>query len=227
MSVYYSDDRVTLHHGDALEITEWLAADVLVTDPPYGISWVQPEFFVKMRGKSFPSKGYDGIANDGDTACRDAVLAAMGGKPQVVFGSPLLPPPEKTKQVLIWKKPLNSGVFGAIGGFRRDIEAVYLLGPWPKRSPDRSAVIASSGSVNQAGLVGGHPHSKPVQLLEAIIDRCPPGTIADPFAGSGSTLIAARNLGRKAIGVELEEKYCEIIARRLDQQAFDFEEEPA
>ena len=69
----------------------------------------------------------------------------------------------------------------------------------------------------------GHPTPKPLTLMEQLVRKCPPGVIADPFAGSGATLIAARNLGRKAIGVELEEKYCEIIAKRLDQQVIDFD----
>ncbi len=67
-----------------------------------------------------------------------------------------------------------------------------------------------------------HPTPKPIPLMERLIAKCPPGAIADPFAGSGATLLAARNLDRKAIGVEIEERYCELIARRLDQMCLNF-----
>jgi len=69
-------------------------------------------------------------------------------------------------------------------------------------------------------------HRKPNPVMEWLVNATE-GVVADSFAGSGSTLIAARNLGRKAIGVEIEERYCEIIARRLDQMCLDFGGETA
>lgn len=214
MSVYYEGDGITLHHGDCREITDWLAADVLLTDPPYGVSWTVPTY----NG----GRKHDGIKNDGDLDARNDVLLKWGGaKPAMVFGSPIAPFPINTKQVLVWAKPVDSGIFGAIGGYRRDWEAIYLLGKWPAGPARRSGIIRTSVGT-QSYLTGEHPHAKPEALLEALIDAAPPGVVADPFAGSGSTLVAAKRAGRKAIGVEIEERYCEIIARRLSQGVLDF-----
>src|ERR1035441_9231960 len=131
-------------------------------------------------------------------------------------GALRMPVPPGTMQVLVYQKPPGAG-WRSTAGFRRDAEAVYLLN-LPAGYGGRTSVLSTRARV-AAGLGSryGHPHAKPVDVLETLISACPPGVIADPFAGSGSTLIAARNQGRHAIGVELDERYCEAAARRLAQ----------
>lgn len=210
MNPYYQDDYVTLYHADCLQHLDMLnQADVLITDPPYGIGW---------RIGDHPKRGssaHVGIQNDADTTARDTVLAEWGSeKPGVVFAGWKKPLANFT-DLLVWKKPIDAGVVGSITGFRRDTEAIYLTGVWPRRRSTWTSVLETTGG--KARYYAGHPHSKPVPLLERLISLTP-GTVIDPFAGSGSTLRAAKNLGRKAIGFEIEEKYCEIAAQRLAQE---------
>jgi len=86
---YYSDDSVTLYHGDCREVTAWLEADVLVTDPPYGISWSTHGGGRDLRNWA-PRQAKAGIVGDHSTEARDDVLSLWGDRPAVVFGSPLI-----------------------------------------------------------------------------------------------------------------------------------------
>lgn len=220
MTLYYQDEHITLYHGDCLtEHREWLDADVLVTDPPYGVKWAQR--FGGYTGAASYKKLRTAVSGDADELSRDAVLAEWSERPAVVFGSWKATRPNGVRSRLIWDKqgshpgPLNSPFYTAD-------EEVYIIGKgFRASSPPQRSVISTKEqrSVEVARI--GHPTPKPVPLMEILVDRCPPGVISDPFAGSGATLVAARNLGRKAIGVELEERYCEIIARRLDQGVLD------
>lgn len=227
MSLYYEDEYVQLHHGDCMKVDAWLGADVLVTDPPYGRAWRQGLIKEKRYPKAMNAASHDGIAGDDTTEVRDDALTAWGdARPWVAFGDLMLQPPRGTKLVCVYYKAVaNAGLRGAIDDVRRDAEAIYLGGKRKSGIGGRSSVFRFGGAISGTEGIAtatGHPHTKPVGLMEELISLSPPGVVADPFAGSGSTLIAARNLGRKAIGVEVEEKYCEIIARRLSQQAFDF-----
>lgn len=226
MKPYYEDDYVKLYHGDCLtEHREWLTADVLVTDPPYGRNWKQGNIKEARWPAAQDSDAHPGIANDGTTETRDAALAAWGSKPWVAFGDLMLAPPTGTKLTAVYHKNSGtSGFRGAVAGVRRDAEAIYFGGGHKSGLGGRTSVFEYAGSVSGShGLTGetGHPHTKPVSLMMQLIERCPTGTVADPFSGSGSTLVAAKALGRRAIGVELEEKYCEIAARRLSQEVLD------
>lgn len=221
MKPYYQDDNVTLYHGDCMEITEWLDADVLVTDPPYGINWVPKKGRYKGAGSQTQD---DPIANDQSTAARNAAIAAWGDKPRIVFGSWRADRPNPVDHRLIWHKQ-GQAPGPANAAFMVQDEEIYVTGSgFKKSSPPLRSVITTHEARSVVVAQIGHPTPKPVALMELLIMRCPDGAIADPFAGSGATLLAARNQNRKAIGVELEERYCEIIAKRLDQMCLDFGE---
>jgi site-specific DNA-methyltransferase (adenine-specific) len=225
VSLYYEDDSVKLYYGDCLtEHREWLDADVLVTDPPYGRDWRSGSGMTNSHGRGRGSVAHGGIANDKDTSTRDAALEAWGDRLAIVFGDPLIIQPTGAVQVLPYIKPIDAGIKGARAGRRRDLENIYLVGPWPVGVGGRSSVITTNGLVagpRGIGTRAGHPHAKPQDVMQELVDMAP-GTIADPFTGSGSTLVAAKALGRKAIGVELEERYCEIAAKRLAQDVLPF-----
>ena len=230
---YYSDDSVVLIHGDCLEHPEWwTGADVLVTDPPYGIKYrSRAAIDYSRRLESQP------LSNDTDTAVRDLVVIMWGDeRPAIVFGSWRVPKPENVLSTLIWDKGEQNGLGSMHLPWSPTHEEIYVMGQtvarggspkgWKQngRHPRRGSVIKNRECLsNPHGLVAtiGHPTPKPLGLMEHLIDRCPSGTIADPCAGSGSTLVAAKLLGRRAVGVELEEKYCEIAARRLSQGVLD------
>jgi site-specific DNA-methyltransferase (adenine-specific) len=100
-------------------------------------------------------------------------------------------------------------------------ELVFVLGDGFE-GPRTTGVLSGDTVVTWATKGRCHPNLKPVGLMRRLLEKCPPGTILDPFMGSGTTLRAAKDLGRRAIGIEIEEKYCEIAVRRLAQGVLPF-----
>jgi DNA methylase len=224
MEPYYQDESVTLYLGDCRDVPAWLGADFLLTDPPYGRAWKQGN----TKGARQKSSARDGIEGDDSTLVRDYALTRwfhFTQRPAAVFGDLMLPPPDGTKQVLIYHKPIDAGLRGATGGFRRDVEAIYLLGGWKSglaQYGHPSSVLRTCEPMVSGGMglshMAGHPLAKPVDVLQTLLRHAGcPTLVADPFAGSGSTLLAARTLGLHAVGVELEERFAERAAKRLSQ----------
>lgn len=218
MKPYYEDDFVTLYHGDCLEQLQWLEADVLITDPPYGMS------YKSGMDRGSRTEWHDKINGDDSPELRDNALKLWDeNKAAIVFGTWRIPRPEKTKQLVIWDKSPCGFMGDTSIPFGPTHEDIYLLGRNGWTGIREPSVINAQMLMSSNKERPNHPTPKPIGLMEKLVSKTL-GVVADPFAGSGATLIAARNLGRKAIGVELEEKYCEIIATRLSQQAFNFEE---
>jgi DNA modification methylase len=209
VSIYYQDDKVTLYHGDCREITDWLAADVLVTDPPYGVSYNSDWASETLRRS---------IHGDADTAVRDWVLAAWlaaGHTSAILFGSWKQPRPEGTHTRLVWDTLGALGMGDLAIPWKPSDQEIYVIGR--EFTGRRTSNVLSFPPVQSTAANGRlHPHEKPVPLMRELIGKTR-GRVADPCAGSGSTLIAAVLEGRPAIGVELEESDCERIARRLSE----------
>lgn len=226
---YYQDDLATLYHGDCRDVREWLDADVLVTDPPYGVHRTTFSRTTTLppviAGERPTGRGSARALGAEHVAVRDAALALWGRRPAIVFGSWRAPRPNCTRMRLIWDRGHLGN--GGVRPWRPVDEEVYLVGDWPNPRGGGGWCARSSILRHWLAPTGGgrpaHPTPKPVSLMAELIEHCPPGVIADPFAGSGSTLVAAKLQGRRAVGVELEERYCAIAAERLSQDALPFE----
>jgi DNA modification methylase len=213
MKPYYQDDYVTLYNGDCREIIPRLDTkfDLLLTDPPYGIKRSgQIETFVKNpkhKRKLHNDFGWDKNRPDKKTFTLLLSLALNS----IIWGgnyfSDLLP---AKMGWLYWDKGQN-------GLSMSDGELA-----WTSMDKALRAFVC-----NRCELIGSvHPTQKPLSLIKWCITQAPDNvkTILDPFAGSGTTGVAAKELNRKCVLIELEEKYCEIAARRLSQEVFNFKE---
>lgn len=206
---YYQDDLVTLYLGDFREVPEWTAADVLLTDPPYGI-----DYDTGARRESLPTS----IAGDKDTAARDDALTMWGtSKPALVFGSWRVQRPAATKALLVWDTKGALGMGDLRIPWKPAHQEIYVLGDGPWKGARSSDVLVCPPVQATAKNGRLHIHQKPVALLAELADATT-GSIADPFCGSGSTAVAARQAGRRCISVEIDEATAEIAAQRLSRE---------
>jgi DNA modification methylase len=206
MTPYYEKDGITIYHGDCREILPTVDAAVMVSDPPYGIAYNSGHYGTLPRS----------IKGDKDTSARDGALQEWHPRPALIFGSWKIERPADTRMLLVWDTLGALGMGDLSLPWKPAHQEVYVIGSG-FNGHRGSDVLRFANTQAQAANGRVHPNEKPVKLLAALIAKCPEGTILDPFMGSGTTLVAAKNLGRKAIGIEIEEKYCEIAAKRLAQ----------
>jgi DNA modification methylase len=207
MKPYYDHAGITIYHGDCREILPDLdPVDLILTDPPYGIA--HPTDY-KKRGRDRLAPCNDYVAVHDDDKPFDPSMWI--DKPCCLWGANYfadkLPP---TSGWLVWDKMRPDTLDQATcelawTNFVKGVRRFQWLWNGMIRADFDKLV---------------HPTQKPVALFKWILGLkwTPAGIILDPFMGSGTTLRAAKDLGRKAIGIEIEEKYCEIAARRLAQE---------
>ncbi len=215
MTPYYEHAGITIYHGDCLEVLASFHPMPVVTDPPYGISF-------GSHGQWF--RGAAAIAGDESIAAADWVRKWAGIQPVVMFFSPYRPM-TGWRSVMVWDKGAHVGIGGDRETcWKRDFEMIGVSGNGPLAGARDSGVLRFNACSPPPS---GHVAEKPEALMRYLLCKINEPAVIDPFMGSGTTLRAAKDSGRRAIGIEIEERYCEIAARRLSQDVLPFSEATA
>lgn len=195
---YYRDDYATIYCADCRAILPELEpVDLVLTDPPYP-SYLQDRYKYQIGGIDFLKS----------ITC-----------PQIIFWTPAAPFPLDYTGCFAWDKAVGTNTqFELI--YMRGIGHGYRILRHYRHNNALNAGWCSDIST-------GHPSQKPIRLIRQLLELDQFSLILDPFMGSGTTLVAAKNLGRKAIGIEIEEKYCAIAVKRLKQECLPFTQAPA
>jgi len=208
---YYETDLGVLYHGDCLEIMPHLEpVDLVLTDPPYGMDW--PADSTRFVGGSDASKKRRGAGNAKEKIIGDDKPfdpEPFLNYPNVIlwgythFANKL---PKGTN--LVWIKRFDA----AFGTFLSDAEIAWMKG-------GHGVYCFRDLSMTAEAKNRKHPNQKPIPLIQWCMEKAKvQGVTLDPFLGSGTTAIACERLNRRWIGIEIEEKYCEIAAKRIENE---------
>ena len=207
MKPYYEHAGITIYHGDSREVLPAIARGaVCITDPPYGVG----EAYAGFRDTPSSLRLLIDSTWPYIAACKRIALT-----PGVKWHR-LWPEPSWT---LAWVTPAGTGV-GPWGFCCWQPVLVYGDDPFGGKGSRPDSLVATESAEKN-----GHPCPKPYGVWSWVVQRValPDELIVDPFMGSGTTLEVAKRLGRRAIGIEIEERYCEIAAKRLAQEALPLE----
>lgn len=207
MKPYYEQDGITIYHGDCREVIAGVPHDTIIGDAPYGIG-----------------EEYESFADTPaliDELARDMKPHLIGAKRAAIFtGVPQMWHWPRPKWVLCWSYAPATNAFSPWGYAQWQPILCYGSDPYLAARKGPRPTVWTHFPPPWTFAKNGHPCPKPITVMSWVVQRCtdPDDVILDPFMGSGTTLRAAKDLGRKAIGIEIEERYCEIAAQRLSQQ---------
>lgn len=236
MTPYYQDDAVTIYHGDTLDTLDALCdatVGAVVTDPPYA-SGARTEAAKSSSGAMLRSVRWAAKPIENDQMTTIGFVWLMRAVGQAV--RPMLPDGGSLLSFIDWRQWPNlvgaletcnyrvqgmvvwdKGHFGLGNGFRAQHELICHASKGVPTIVDKGV-----GNVLRWPRVEpvDHPSPKPEPLMQQLIEVVtePGAVVLDPFMGSGTTLRSAKNIGRRAIGIEIEERYCEIAANRCAQE---------